>query len=82
MPVNPPFRIPLWLASKGVCEQWCPRPAHRTLPQLLKKKGFRSRDWVLRHSGFLTKAEGDLPDRVLEELGFTNMVERPLAIYL
>lgn len=50
-----------------------------TAPQ---KEGVRSRDWVLRHSGFLTKVEGDLPDRALEELGFTNVVERPLAIYL
>lgn len=40
-----------------------------------KKEGFRSRDWVL------TKAEGDLPDRVLGELGFT-VVGWPLAIYL
>lgn len=59
-----------------------PEASAQNSAQLLKKKGFRSRDWVLRHSGFLTKAEGDLPDRALEELGFTNVVERPLAIYL
>lgn len=59
-----------------------PEASAQNSAQLLKKKGFRSRDWVLSHSGFLTKAEGDLPDRALEELGFTNAVERPLAIYL
>lgn len=30
----------------------------------------------------MTKAEGDFPDRVPRDLGFTNMVEWPLVIYL
>lgn len=53
-----------------------PEASAQNSAQLLKKKGFRSRDWVLRHCGFLTKAEGDLPDRALEELRFTNSQTR------
>lgn len=49
----------------------------RSLQQLLKKEGFRSRG----HSGFLTKAEVTSRSGV-RELGFTNAVEWPLAIYL
>jgi hypothetical protein len=37
------------------------------------KRRVRSREWGLRQSHFLTKAEGDFPDLVLRDLGFTDL---------
>lgn len=43
------------------------------------KRGVRSREWGLRHSGFLTKAEGNFPDPLLRDLGFSGGVAGPWA---